>query len=408
MEAHSLFELNEYIRRVVSLNFREPVWIKAEANQINQSRNNFYIDLVEKKEGKDDIVAQANGVLWARNYFFLKKKLGPLLDDILVDGSEVLLKVKVDFSERYGLKLQIEDIDPSYTLGQAQIRRQEIIEKLKKSGLDEINSQNPLPPVIQKIAVLSSATAAGYKDFVNQLDQNSFGYVYDIDLYPIAVQGNLLEVQIVEAIDVINNSDTSYDCIAIVRGGGSKLDLSWFDTFTIAEKIANASYPVLTGIGHEIDYSIADMVAHTHLKTPTAVADFLIEHNLFFETSITNTAGKITSLAQESINRDELLLEKILLNISGYSLQKLSYADQILDNKMRTILTASEAQIKRAANNLSGKITLINSLEPDNVLKRGYAILYKEKSSIHSVKGIKTGEQFDVELSDGKIKSLRI
>jgi len=179
MDTHSLFELNEYIRRVVALNFREPLWIKAEANQVKLSRNNYYLDLVEKEKGKDNIIAQANGVLWARNYFFLKKKLGDVIDNILVDGTEMLIKVKVDFNERYGMKLQIEDIDPAYTFGQTEIRRQEIIERIKKEELQDVNKQFAMPHVIQRVAVLSSGTAAGYQDFVNQLKKNSYGYDFD-------------------------------------------------------------------------------------------------------------------------------------------------------------------------------------------------------------------------------------
>lgn len=408
MEAHSLYELNEYVKRVIALNFREPLWIKAEASQVNFSRNNYYIDLVEKKEGKDEIIAQASAVIWARNYYFLKKKLGDVLDEILVDGTEILIKVKIDFNERYGLKLFIEDIDPSYTFGQAELRRQQIIEQLKSEGLHELNSQIPLPNVLQKIAVLSSESAAGYEDFANQLTQNSYGYHYEIELFPIAVQGTQLESQLIHALDSIEEFDGSFDCVVLIRGGGSRLDLSWFDTYPIGEKIARCSYPVFTGIGHEIDYSIADLTAHTNLKTPTAVADFLIEHNLFFESNMIEMMGKIFETVGYQLRAQDAFLDKFLLTIMGIYQQKISSAKHVLESLESNIFSSSCTALEKASNELAGKENLLLSLMPENVLKRGYTIIYKADKSMHSKKDLIIGDKFEVQFRDGKINSERI
>lgn len=408
MEAHSLYELNEYVKRVIALNFREPLWIKAEASQVNFSRNNYYIDLVEKKEGKDEIIAQASAVIWARNYYFLKKKLGDVLDEILVDGTEILIKVKIDFNERYGLKLFIEDIDPSYTFGQAELRRQQIIEQLKSEGLHELNSQIPLPNVLQKIAVLSSESTAGYEDFANQLTQNSYGYHYEIELFPIAVQGTQLESQLIHALDSIEEFDGSFDCVVLIRGGGSRLDLSWFDTYPIGEKIARCSYPVFTGIGHEIDYSIADLTAHTNLKTPTAVADFLIEHNLFFESNMIEMMGKIFETVGYQLRAQDAFLDKFLLTIMGIYQQKISSAKHVLESLESNIFSSSCTALEKASNELAGKENLLLSLMPENVLKRGYTIIYKADKSMHSKKDLIIGDKFEVQFRDGKINSERI
>ena len=408
MEAHSLFELNEYIRRVVALNFREPLWIKAEANQINKSRNNFYLDLVEKEKGKDNIIAQANGVLWARNYFFLKKKLGDVLDQILIDGTEILIKVKVDFNERYGLKLQIEDIDPAYTFGQTELRRQEIIERIKKEGLDVENKQFALPRVIQKVAVLSSGTAAGYQDFVNQLRNNAYGYDFKIRLFDIPVQGALLESKFLIAMDALDNVHHEYDVVVVVRGGGSRLDLSWFDTYKIAKKISEANIPVITGIGHDIDHSIADMVAHTEVKTPTAVADFILEHNLFFESKIHEMMESMVNLSQYSLKDAETQLERIQINISSATNLKLSTQDKNLDNLYTNLFGSVDRKFERSKNQLNAMNALIESLDPQNVLKRGFAAIYIDKKSIHSSKSIKKDEEFRVTFNDGDVISKRI
>lgn len=408
MEAHSLYELNEYVRRVIALNFREPVWIKAEASQIKQSRNNFYIDLVEKKEGKDEIIAQANAVIWARNYFFLKKKIGDLLDSILVDGAEILIKVRIDFSERYGLKLLIEDIDPSYTLGQAELRRQEIVDRLKAEGLDTKNAQIQLSPVLQKIAVLSSEKAAGYQDFVTQLETNTYGYHFDITLYPIVVQGNQVERELINALEQIHTDDNSFDCIVIVRGGGSKLDLSWFDTYEIGAAIANAELPVLTGIGHEIDYSVADMVAHTHLKTPTAVADYLIENNVLYESQMIDISKKIAVYAMERIYREKRALDGITQGIHAICTQRINYAFHDLEVAEKSLFQLVQNRLDMERRDLSAKELLVEAMNPMGVLKRGFALVYKNGKAITSQKVIKKGENFEVELYDGKIESQRI
>jgi exodeoxyribonuclease VII large subunit len=408
MEAHSLFELNEYIRRVIALNFREPIWIKAEANQVNKSRNNFYLNLVEKEKGQDNIIAEANGVLWARNYFFLKKKLGDVLDQILVDGTEMLIKVKVDFNERYGLKLQIEDIDPAYTFGQTEIRRQEIIERIKKEGLHELNEQYPLPDVIQRIAVLSSETAAGYQDFKNQLANNTYGYDYKIELFNIPVQGTLLESKFIAALSEINDNQSKFDVIVVVRGGGSKLDLSWFDTYPIASSIAKCKLPLFCGIGHDIDFSLVDMVAHTSVKTPTAVADYLIEHNLNFESRVLGLEQSILAHIQDRVLEAESRLDRLSVAIQSLVIQQFSESDILLSNIYNRIISSTEMILSNEINELNAKELLLQNLEPENVLKRGYAVLYKKDKSIHSEKEIKKGEEFLVELSDGKIHSQRV
>ncbi|MEE9373357.1 MAG: exodeoxyribonuclease VII large subunit [Saprospiraceae bacterium] len=408
METHSLFELNEYIRRVVALNFREPIWIKAEANQINKSRNNFYFDLVEKEKGKDNIIAKASGVLWAKNYFFLKKKLGDVLDQILMDGTEILIKVKVDFNERYGFKLQIEDIDPAYTFGQTEIRRQEIIEQIKKNGLLKLNLQHLLPKVIKRIAVLSSETAAGYQDFKQQLVHNSYGYRFDIKLYSIPVQGALLESKLLHTIDEINANSARYDALVIVRGGGSRLDLSWFDTYKIAEKIAHASLPVFTGIGHDIDTSIADMVAHTSIKTPTAAADFLIEYNTRFEAEVIDICNQILAYSQDRILEANMNIERLSTHITSLASQTFTAQQILLDNNYRNILSLVEVKIKNELKDLVSKELLVQNLEPMNVINRGYAVVYKGKKSIHSTKELKKGDQFSVHMADGKMLAKKI
>ncbi|RKZ09334.1 exodeoxyribonuclease VII large subunit, partial [bacterium] len=283
MDTFSLLELNAHIRQVVALNFEQLIWVSCEISQARQSRGHHYLELVEKAEHSDDIRAQSSAVIWARTFSRIRKKCGDLIDDILQDGVEVRVQVRVDFHERYGLKLVIEDIDPSFTMGNLETRRREILETLQKKGLVEKNGLLPLPVVPQRIAVLSSEHAAGYHDFMQHLRENPYEYHFDTHLFPVALQGSSVEKEVVTALQSVAKAAVHYDCVAIIRGGGSRLDLSGFDNLAIGEAIAHCPIPVFTGIGHEIDQSVADIVANYALKTPTAVADAIIEMTATFE-----------------------------------------------------------------------------------------------------------------------------
>ena len=199
MSSYTLFELNEYIKRVIALNFQEPVWIECEISQVKESRGNFYLDFVQKKEDSDEVVAQSSGYLWYKSALFLKKKLGDLFAALLKDGTAVKIKVYIEFHERYGLKLNIEDIDPSFTIGQLEMLRQKIIQRLKEEGKLNSNKLIPIPSVVQKIAVISSETAAGYIDFVQQIQHNIYGYQFTHTLFSAALQGSNTEKKVTAA-----------------------------------------------------------------------------------------------------------------------------------------------------------------------------------------------------------------
>ena len=192
MKTYSLFELNEFIRRIIALNLAEALWVQGEFAQVSESRGHYYINLIQKEDDNNEIIAQASAILWAKDFRRLKREKGKTLNQLLQSGLQVLIKVRADFHERYGLKLIIEDIDPSYTLGQLELQRRAIIEKLHKEKLLHKNNQHPLPYVLQRIAVVSSSTAAGYQDFLKQLNNNPYGYTFNNKLFPAAVQGKML------------------------------------------------------------------------------------------------------------------------------------------------------------------------------------------------------------------------
>ncbi len=405
MESFSLYKLNEYIRRVIALNFQDTIWINAEISQVKLSRGNLYLDLIEKEENSIEIKAQASAILWYKKSIFLRKKFGKLFDSIIDTGNEIRIKVSVEFSERYGFSLYIEDLDPSFTLGKAEMLKQIIIDKLNLENLTFKNSQLNLPSALQKIAIISSSSAAGYIDFISHLQSNAYGYKYQTTLYQSALQGTSTEKEVLEAFKAIDEKNEIYDCIVIIRGGGSKLDLAAFDNYEIAKAIANCKYPVITGIGHDIDSSIADIVSHTDLKTPTAVADFLIDYNAELESRILDIALKIKIAMKDILQSNAAKLELRKEQISGANKNLILVQNQkLIESKIRL-----ESVSK---NNLKSQNELLISIEkqtqllsPANVLKRGFAILRQNGKSLKSIKDVNPTLDLVSELSDGQIIS---
>ncbi len=373
MEAYSLYEVNQYIKRVIALNFEEAVWVECEINQLSHSRSNIYMDLIEKDESTDEIVAKASATLWYRQQLFIKKKLGKIADQVLSAGIKVKLKVTIEFSERYGLSFNIVDIDPTYTFGQFEMDRQKTIERLQKEKLIEKNRALYLPTVIQNIAIISSETAAGYRDFMEELSHNAYDYAFTTDLYNAAMQGQNTEPEVVKALKQI--ADKSYDVVIIIRGGGSKLDLSAFDHYNIAEAIAKLSLPVITGIGHEIDQSVSDLVAHTNLKTPTAVASFIIDHNLQFEYEMDQQMMELSDLVIQQLASKKLKLSHLQSNLVSYPKLLISQKMMEIINLQDKSIGNSQQLIKSKKQKLEKIEGVINILNPQNILKRGFTLV---------------------------------
>ncbi len=405
METYSLFKLNEYIRRVIALNFDDTVWINAEISQVSLSRGNYYLQLIEKEEGSDRIIAQASAIIWNKKTYFLRRKFNDLFDSILDTGNEIRVKIKVDFSERYGLSLVIEDLDASYTLGKAELVKQEILQRLQKENLIERNGMLTLPLALQRIAVISSGTAAGYKDFLSHLQKNSYGYHFDTTLFASAMQGSNVEHELIAALDAIEDEEKTFDCVVIIRGGGSKLDLAAFDNYEIAKRIANAKYPIITGIGHDIDSSITDLVSHTDVKTPTAVADFIIERSLHLESRFLDIGLKIQIALRETLNENAKLLEskkeQLVLAASMTQQRQFQHLNEFnlrLENESAKLLVAQSSFLDSVAQQ-------VELLSPQNVLNRGFSILRQNGRVLNSVKNVVKDADLEVELADGKLRS---
>ena len=402
--SYSLFELNEYIRRVVALNFPEPIWVHCEIAQIKEVRGNVYLDLVHHDESTDEVTAQISANIWYKSYLFLKNKLGALLPSLLAQGTNISIKVQVEFSEKYGMKLIIEDLDPAYTIGQMEMKRQKILQQLSDEGLMHLNKLKELPRVIQNIAVVSSPKAAGYIDFVNHLADNAYGYRYNIKLFEAALQGLNTEKDVCNAFQIIHDSKEYYDCILIIRGGGSKPDLAWFDNYNIGTAIAKSKLPVITGIGHDVDSTVADSVAFQSLKTPTAVADFLVEHNLDFESSIIETSRWITQIARQMIKNQEVTLASMIQIVRYLPADILRKHQSNIDFTYKQIIHSAKNKVKYHLQQLDLADQQIRISDPQMILRRGYAIVRQNTKIIGRARQFDMKKDVEIQFSDAIIK----
>ncbi len=403
---YSLLDLNAHIRYALALNFPEAVWITAEIAQVNEARGHIFLDLVQKGEGEEDVVvAQAAAIVWQRQYRQLRLQLGPAIDEALREGREVRLQVRVEFHERYGLKLIVLDADPAYTIGRLELQRRQTLKKLEEAGLLERNRSLPLPHVLQRIAVISSESAAGLQDFQEHLQQNPFGFAFQLRLFSTAVQGENLEAEFLQALQQVSQQAQAFDCAVVLRGGGARLDLSGFDALSVCQAAAVLPIPLLTGIGHETDETVLDRVAYAALKTPTAVADYLIQHNLFFESALLELAEQVREDAQQHLRQQHLQLthwetaaQWAAQTHLRSARQQLAYAEQALPIFARQTLRRAHDHLQRAE-------ALCLALHPDAALRRGFSLTRKNGRVVASVHDTQTGDVIETQLADGTFRA---
>ncbi len=403
-EELSLFELNEFIRRFVALNVPDSIWITAEISQANLNKGHYYIDLIQKARDSEQIVAQSYAVLWAKTLGRIAASKTSNITQILKQGLKVKLRVQVDFHEKWGLKLVIEDIDENFTYGNLALERAKIIKRLQAEKLMERNRQVPLPRMIKRVAVLSSRTAAGYKDFVKHLTSNEYGYTFAIQLFPIRVQGMHVEEDFLDQIKKIDW--TKFDLIAVIRGGGSKIDLAAFDSYEICKTIATCPTPIITGIGHEIDETIADMVSHTSVKTPTAVASYIINKNLEFESHVTQLNQAIGQLVARSIQGALVDLQRNRSELSFLADRSLQTAHKKLETLSQQIDLIAQNKLKGAKIQLEHWQQTVTFLSVENTLKRGFTVTYnQEGKAVDNAKELKKGDIITTHFKKGKHNS---
>ena len=401
----SLLELNRLVRATIEDTLCEQYWLEAEIGQIGENNGHCYLEFIQKIEGHNTPVARAKAKCWRNVWGSVRPYFEHTTGQTLTLGMKVLVLVHPDFHEAFGFSWIVDDIDPRFTLGDMARRRQEIIRQLKAEGVFDLNRELPLPLFTQRIAVISSSTAAGYGDFCRQLEENKRGFRFSVTLYESLMQGEGVERSIISALDKINAHIDDYDCVVIIRGGGATSDMSGFDSLLLAENVANFPLPVITGIGHDRDECILDMVSHTRVKTPTAAAAFLIDRLEQVARRIDDAADRITSYVQHRMEIEKMRLSRAAERIPIlFSLVKSKQ-----ENKMETlnqrIASAVQRLIDRRRHTLDILEQRTKSLDPTLLLQRGYSITLVNGHALRSPSAVKPGDVIVTRLADGTVKS---
>lgn len=422
----SLYGLTTLIKYSLKDSFPDPYWVTAEIARIQcNQKGHCYLELVDKRD--DTIIAQMSASIWANKYKEITTKFEMIAKETLKSGMKILFLASIQYHEVFGLSLNIKDIDPTYSLGEMARRKREIIERLTKEGLIDLNKKLVIPVVPQRIAIISSPSAAGFEDFVNHITNNIYGYKFNLTLIPSIMQGEEAQRSIIAALDIIQSKKDDFDIVVIVRGGGSQVDLSCFDSYEVAFKLAKLSLPVITGIGHERDDTVVDMVAHTKLKTPTAVAEYLIARVKDFEDKVRDIHKRliiqIDKLIESRKHNLYVLLQKfklITVQVITKSYDRLckdvlhfeNYCKRYLMGKMYSLTSLKmvfrnciKEAIRRENTKLRNIDQAIRLVHPENILKKGFSITYSGGKVLKGIEGINKGDTIETKLYRGYINS---
>lgn len=406
MEAISLYELNQLVRRSLSECFPDQIWVRAELSDVRvHAGGHCYVEFIEKDSRGNNLIAKARGTIWSNIFRLLKAYFEEETGQLFTSGIKVLVCVSVEFHELYGYSLTVKDIDPSYTLGDMARKRREILKQLEAEGVLTLNKELSMPLFPQRIAVISSVTAAGYGDFCNQLSHNPYGFVFYPKLFQAVMQGERVEESIIGALNRINEQYSLWDVVVIIRGGGATSDLSGFDTYLLAANCAQFPLPILTGIGHERDDTVIDSVAHTRVKTPTAAAEFLISRTLMTATNLEalreSIETKVSACLRNEKQRVEWFSEKLP---TLFSLRKLREGHRISMWKQR-VCQACRTRLSEEHHKLQLLSKEVDHASPENLLKRGYSITLKDRKAVTDFSLLRDGDELETILAKGSVRS---
>ena len=408
----TLFELNHLVRDVLECEMPDEYWVEAELSECHESKGHCYMELIQKDERNATPIAKANAKCWASKWMLIRPYFERTTGERLRAGMKVLLKVYPQFHEAFGFSWIVTDIDPTYTLGDMARKRQEIIRQLKEEGVFELQRELELPLFCQHIAVISSESAAGYGDFCHQLSDNPYGFQFQTQLFPAIMQGEGVSQSIISALENIYNGQCStvngqcFDCVVIIRGGGATSDMSGFDTLSLAENVANFPLPIITGIGHDRDESILDMVSHTRVKTPTAAAAFLVDHLKGVLDTIEGAQSLITHYARQKLSTLQSQLATIQEILPKLFLAVKIRQDARIENLEARFPLLAERRLTAERHRLQLTEEKLKALDPQLLLKRGYSITLHNGKAVHNPLALKAGDEIETRLEKGTIKSI--
>ncbi len=401
----TLLELNRLLRETIECEMPDEYWVEAELSDCRENRGHCYLELIQKDELSATPVAKASAKCWASKWLMVRPYFERITGQRLVAGMKVLLKVYAQFHEAYGFSWIVTDIDPTYTLGDMARKRQEIINQLKAEGVFDLQKELSLPLFCQRIAVISSETAAGYGDFCHQLADNPYNFKFQIQLFPATMQGDGIERSIIEALNSINAACDDYDAVVIIRGGGATSDMTGFDTLALAENVANFPIPIITGIGHDRDESILDMVSHTRVKTPTAAAAFLIDHLKTVLDQLTTLSEAIPKLFSVVKARQEARLDHLYQRILMRVQQRAVTSQADIRHLEQGLLTALQRRLISEHHRLEMLEEKVRALDPTLLLKRGYSITLFNGKAVRDPQALHPGDEIETRLEKGTIYS---
>ena len=405
-KAMTLLELNGMVRTTLERGMRDEYWVEAELAEARETRGHCYMELVQKDLLSNTPVAKASAKCWKQTWMLMQPYFERTTGQPLRAGMKVLLRVYPNFHEAYGFSWIVTDIDPTFTIGDLARRRQEIITALKAQGIFDMNRQLELPMFAQRIAVISSQTAAGYGDFCNQLNDNPYGFRFHATLFPAVMQGEGVEQSVIAALERIYEEVDNYDCVVIIRGGGATSDMSGFDTLALAENVAPFPLPVITGIGHDRDESVLDMVACIRVKTPTAAAAYLVSHLLKVSDLIDNMNERMVRCATMRIEMQKMRLARLSERLpSVFSLVKVK-REAHLDALNSRLITSVRQFFDRQTHRLDMLGQRAAALDPKLLLSRGYSITIHNGKAVRDKDTLKPGDEIETIFEKGTVKSI--
>ena len=406
MEAITLLELNGRVKSTLQFEMPDAYWVQAEISSISPSgQGHCYLELVQKDATGRNFLAKAKANIWRGTWLKLKPYFEAQTGETLKVGMKVLLQVTVTFHEVYGYSLVVQDIDPTYTMGDMARRRKEILEQLEKDGVIGLNHELEIPALPNRIAVISSATAAGWGDFRDQLAGNIYGFQFYVKLFPALMQGDDVERSAISALNAVAGRRDDFDVVIIIRGGGAVSELSCFDSYNLAFNIANFPLPVITGIGHERDDTVADVVAHTKVKTPTAAAEFII--NKVFDTAseLENLTRRMSDAISDRMNAEKVRIERLSQKLPSLFAVLKTRQEQVLEtiwirtvNGVRNMLTAQTHKLEIMDKTLA-------AADPAVILKRGYSLTRQNGRVVKGASDLKKGDRLTTVFADGSVES---
>lgn len=407
MSSISLSELSSQIQETLRSRFDTPVWVRAEISELrDNSGGHCYLELIEKDSNSDALLAKSKATCWASTYRALKPYFEMTTGQTLRAGLNVLVAVTVEFHGVYGFSLNVRNIDPTFTIGEMAARRLKIIRQLETDGIVDMNKQLPPPKLLQRVAIISSATAAGYGDFCDQLQNDASHFAFYTKLFPAIMQGDQAEVSIIAALEKIYNHIDLFDAVIIIRGGGATTDLACFDSYDLAVNCAQFPLPIISGIGHQRDISILDMVAHTSLKTPTAVAEFLISNLSDAEYKLNNIFTDIRYTVKTKIeNQSRYIIQsrmRIKQTLRGWMVQR----SHLLERQKSRLQSNVRMELLKQKNKLVLLEKNIESHSPSFLLLHGYTITTLNGKRITSVNQVKKGDEIKTYVHDGAFGSV--